>query len=297
MICSPTFRGTFGAAGLGPQVLSTLAERVKSGKFLPFAASSRNRYAVTDQRENFLQISSVSLLTTIAVGLNDIRLQLARNAGGGFDLQYEVSYWGWVRYCLVLGLIICCPMVVVFFIPAVSAHLSGTIGLVLLGNLLFWSLGWPFILAAMHKPVARRLLIRILQSAAGGDPGPSPLTAVGGSLRYESEFRLGGLPLLAVATGADPASGESRGHARGILAVGDIATGWIALGGIARGGMALGGVSIGAISVGGCSLGLVAVGGLAVGGVAVGGLAIGLVAMGGLAIGLLALGGGAIHPR
>jgi len=114
-------------------------------------------------------------------------------------------------------------------------------------------------------------------------------------VRYESAFRVLGLPLVAVATGPDSAAGEFRGHARGIIAIGDIATGVFALGGLARGIVALGGLAIGVVTFGGASFGaLVAFGGLAIGGAAMGGAAIGWTAVGGAAAGTYACGGGAV---
>lgn len=114
-------------------------------------------------------------------------------------------------------------------------------------------------------------------------------------VRYASPFTVAGLPFIAVATGPDPARGESRGHARGIVAVGDIATGAVALGGLARGVVALGGLAIGLVTFGGASIGAVAAfGGLAIGSFALGGGAVGWTAAGGGAAGTYACGGGAI---
>ena len=112
-------------------------------------------------------------------------------------------------------------------------------------------------------------------------------------VRKRSEARIFGIPLYEIAMGPDPASGEVRGHARAIFAVGDIATGIFAMGGVARGILAFGGVAIGLLTFGGCSIGFgLAVGGLAVGGVALGGCAVGVIAVGGAAFGYYAVGGG-----
>jgi hypothetical protein len=113
-------------------------------------------------------------------------------------------------------------------------------------------------------------------------------------IRYRSAAAIGDIPLLAVAIGPDPDKGQMRGHARGVFAIGDIATGVVALGGLARGLVAMGGLALGAVSIGGVSLGLLAAaGGLAIGSVALGGAAAGGVAMGGGAVGLYACGGAA----
>lgn len=98
---------------------------------------------------------------------------------------------------------------------------------------------------------------------------------------YRSERELFGLPLVHIHYG----SGRIC-RAKGILAIGNIATGILAIGGI----------STGLISLGGFSIGLLALGGLALGGIVWGGVALGLLAaVGGLAIGgYFAVGGAAI---
>jgi hypothetical protein len=113
-------------------------------------------------------------------------------------------------------------------------------------------------------------------------------------IRYKSEATFLEMPVIAIAAGPDPANNEVRGHARGVIALGDIATGVLALGGVARGVVALGGVAIGGLALGGLGIGLLSFGGLALGYFAGGGAAIGYAAAGGLAIGYYATGGAAI---
>jgi hypothetical protein len=117
----------------------------------------------------------------------------------------------------------------------------------------------------------------------------------GRCVRRRSASLVGNLPLWEVAIGPDLAAGEVRGHAKAVLALGDIATGFVALGGWARGGLAIGGLATGLFSIGGLSVGaLVAAGGLAIGSAAFGGGAVGMVAIGGGAAGEYACGGGAL---
>lgn len=112
--------------------------------------------------------------------------------------------------------------------------------------------------------------------------------------RWRTDFELLGLPLVSVALGPDPDRGEWRGHARGVIAVGDLATGVFAFGGLARGVVAFGGLSLGLVSFGGVAIGLLlAIGGGALGSLALGGGAVGGVAVGGAALGRYACGGGA----
>ena len=115
------------------------------------------------------------------------------------------------------------------------------------------------------------------------------------SVRKRSELTIAGVPLYEIATGPDPERGELRGHAKAIIAIGDIATGIVAIGGMARGVFAVGGLSVGILSVGGCSFGILAsLGGVSGGGLAFGGVAIGYYAIGGVAIGIKAVGGAAV---
>lgn len=135
------------------------------------------------------------------------------------------------------------------------------------------------------------------------------LPGAGRTRRYTSSATVWGMPFLSFATGPRPEAGERFGHARGFVAIGDVATGVIALGGRATGVFSAGGFSVGVFSLGGCSIGGllsaggcavaipgVASGGLGVGGVATGGMGIGVVAQGGMAIGVFAKGGAAIAP-
>jgi hypothetical protein len=72
------------------------------------------------------------------------------------------------------------------------------------------------------------------------------------------------IPFYDVAVGPDLARGELRGHAKGVIAIGDLATGFLALGGLARGAIAIGGLAAGLVSFGGLSIGVLsAVGGFA----------------------------------
>jgi len=113
-------------------------------------------------------------------------------------------------------------------------------------------------------------------------------------IRKKAGWGLGNIPMYELAVGPDLERGEMRGHARAILAFGDIATGFVAVGGWARGVVALGGLAAGLVSFGGLSIGvLAAVGGLAIGSFAFGGGAVGAIAVGGGAVGQYACGASA----
>jgi len=108
----------------------------------------------------------------------------------------------------------------------------------------------------------------------------SPLRGRPGK-RAASSTMIMGMPLWSIAFGPDLEKGETRGHAHGIFALGEVATGVVAVGAVAAGVFAIAPVSIGVIAIGG-----VALGGVAMGGVSVGILSYGAVALGAFAYGL-----------
>lgn len=113
---------------------------------------------------------------------------------------------------------------------------------------------------------------------------------------YKSKHMLFGMPLVHINVGHGHVGGIHR--AKGVIAIGNVATGMIALGGFSVGLLSFGGVSAGLLSLGGVSLGLLlSVGGLAVGAIALGGLAVGVFAVGGMAVGIYAFGGAAVASR
>jgi hypothetical protein len=128
------------------------------------------------------------------------------------------------------------------------------------------------------------------------DSRPTPGVALPGAsvargIRKRSDYEYLGMPLWSIALGPDCDKGETRGHAKGVIAIGDTATGVFALGGLACGCVALGGLAAGVIAFGGLAIGGLAIGGLALGGLALGGGAVGWVAIGGAAAGYYAAGG------
>lgn len=109
---------------------------------------------------------------------------------------------------------------------------------------------------------------------------------------YKSKRTLLGLPLVHINYG------HGLRRAKGIIAIGNIATGWVALGGVTLGFFSLGGLSFGLLlALGGVALGAVAVGGVAAGLATLGAVALGLLAWGGVACGMYCAGGVALASR
>lgn len=105
---------------------------------------------------------------------------------------------------------------------------------------------------------------------------------------YASRTKLFGMPLLHVNLGI----GVYR--AKGVFAVGNVATGLVAVGPVSAGIVSVGALSVGLIAFGALILGLIALGAVAVGVLALGGVAVGIYAFGGVAVGYLAVGGAAV---
>ena len=135
----------------------------------------------------------------------------------------------------------------------------------------------------------------VAETSGGGKTGAAEASSafppVRAGYEYKSQRTLFGLPLLHVVTGMDPQTRKTR-HARGIVAVGPVATGVLALGGRAYGGLAVGGIAAGGLAIGGIAAGVFSFGGLVLALVlAVGGTAVAPMAIGGQAVGYYALGG------
>ena len=154
--------------------------------------------------------------------------------------------------------------------------------------------GRPTTAGARYRPRSR--MHAVLDRMRRGEP-----------FEYKSRRTLLGLPLVHIAFGPPAARrsanrrhvvivfgfqhGRRPSHAKGWLAIGDIAQGVLAIGSVASGGIAIGAVSYGVVSLGALALGGLALGGCGIGLVAGGGLALGLIAVGGVAVGVTAIGG------
>ncbi len=108
---------------------------------------------------------------------------------------------------------------------------------------------------------------------------------------YKSNLSVKGLPLIHINMG------YGLYRAKGIIAIGNIATGIIALGIVSLGLISLGAVAFGVLALAGLALGVLSLGALSIGVFAVGGIAIGYLAVGGLAAGIYSIGGCAIADK
>lgn len=283
----PTFEGELDTPEGAEEALARITRAVEAGTLLPFTGA-RGRYVIVQTGVNRLRFRAATFLAAVTIGLNEVFIE----THGGHALRYTVTFYRWCWYIFALvGNIMAFHLTALLLIPALR-ETAEKVGLdkVLLaycGPAAFFLLLFPFVMAAMHRPMARRVLeTRLRAAVAGEDPSAIPLPGARGGIDYRSDTIVMGLPLVHVAVGGK--YGGNRGVARGIIAIGDIAMGVVAVGGAAVGVVAIGGAAVGVVALGGCAVGLaVAVGGFALGTVAAGGLAIGVVAAGGLGIGLI----------
>ena len=109
---------------------------------------------------------------------------------------------------------------------------------------------------------------------------------------YRSKRELWGMPLVHINLCANGLC-----WARGVVAIGNVATGLVSVGALSAGLFSFGAISVGLLSLGALVFGLMSAGAVAVGLIAWGGLAVGLVSAGGVVIGQYAVGGVAVGGK
>jgi len=103
----PTYTGTHKPKSLSSDFITNLAKRIRSPGLFPPASKRRNRYEIVEQKQDSLRFRSVSFLTSIHIGLNDVTTRTDRKTG---EIRYDVSYWTWAKYtlglCFFIGLVL-----------------------------------------------------------------------------------------------------------------------------------------------------------------------------------------------
>jgi hypothetical protein len=167
--------------------LAGVERRVEAG-FLMGRPHFRSRYAVVMHTGDELAIRSQDFWTDFNVGLNDITLRVA----GDGAIEYEVKFWRWVRGCVVLCGVIGAIILLTFLFPIPGSTLDFRAqwrfgapqepwlrNALLWGQLIWWGVAWPWVLALAHRGPAEKFLRRILGEvdAAGGSPAAvAPVT-------------------------------------------------------------------------------------------------------------------------
>ncbi len=157
----PGFDGLYKPERLSPKLLENLAQRVRAKKVFPWATARRNQYVIAEESHQKLRYRATSLLTGAFVGLNDVTLRTDKTPGA---VHYSVKYWLWAGYCIGLGLVIAAAILVstALFQFAGSKANVHAYPWVFWGSLLFWCFVWPWVLIALHKIWARKMMVRLL---------------------------------------------------------------------------------------------------------------------------------------
>lgn len=124
-----------------------------------------------------------------------------------------------------------------------------------------------------------------LEKNTGNNTSEPYWTTRGSFYEYKSTKTLFGLPLVHINIG------RGLRKAKGIVAIGNIATGFLSIGMVAGGLLSIGIASLGVISFGVLSVGaLLAIGALSLGVISIGAVAVGVFTMGALSAGMFSIG-------
>lgn len=166
------FASVEGSAAIRAQArdfIAAFVRRIETG-LLTHAPRWRCQYRVTRQGDDRLRFRAADWWTAINVGLNDVELAVAP----GGRVHYEIRYWRWASYALVLSGTIGVVLIAAFLvfdlrdhllrhpestIPGLSTDQNVAIGWAMA---LFWGFAWPWILIALHKRPLRCLMDQIV---------------------------------------------------------------------------------------------------------------------------------------
>ena len=167
----PEFEGEIAVDRVPDDFAKRLERRVAEGLLIP-GRRSRANYEVRSSSRETVTFEAADFLTAYAVGLNHVEVRCT----GRSTVSYHVRFDRWSRYVTLHGLALGLVLAAAYLFPAVRRDVqSYAAGSVLFwGMLLFWSLLWPRLMVALHRPFARRALERILREVAGT---PERLTA------------------------------------------------------------------------------------------------------------------------
>ncbi|MGH8770283.1 MAG: hypothetical protein ACREV2_03755 [Burkholderiales bacterium] len=169
MIFAPSLEGSAPIRTPGPKFLNAFRERVRAG-LLSGQPHPRSNYVVSHAGARRLQVRAADWWTAIAVGLNDLDLQVIESG----RVRYQVRYWRWAAYALALSGIIAATMAVVFLAMDLPGYIERHPNTLLPGfsveqhvffawaMVAFWGFIWPWLLIAMHKRPVRRMLERLI---------------------------------------------------------------------------------------------------------------------------------------
>jgi len=158
----PIFDGDLELGRIPNDFAARLHKRVEDGFLVKGQRSPRVRYTVRSESSDEITLAAGNFLTAYNVGLNNVSIC----RGGPTSLHYHVSYWRWTLTAVVHGLILGFLFLAIFAaFPGMREQIAAQwFGLsIFTGLLVFFCLLWPWILTAIHRPIAEKTLQRILR--------------------------------------------------------------------------------------------------------------------------------------
>ena len=166
---TPRIDGTFRIHSSTAQFLHAFQERVAAG-LLAGRPHRRSNYEIADVGPDRLRMYAADWRTAVNVGLNELDLRFPTPS----SVYYEVGFWRWAAYALILsgtlgaiGVLLLLTTDVRGYVtrhsasrlPGFSIEQNVTIAWAMV---LFWGFVWPWLLIALHKRPLRRLVERLL---------------------------------------------------------------------------------------------------------------------------------------
>lgn len=160
-LLTPEFAGQVTVDRLPDDFVSRIRKRVEDGLLSP-GRRTRADYRVHSVGRDEIRFGAAGLPTAYNVGLNEVTVVRSRPD----RVRYRVSYRRWARTAVLHGALLGLVFLIGFSaMPALRRDVDSYPH----GRLLFWaivgffSLAWPWLLVAMHRPAAERALQRILR--------------------------------------------------------------------------------------------------------------------------------------
>ena len=164
----PEFAGELAAEQMPADFFARLQHRVEEGLFVP-GRRARANYHVLSVTGDSIEFAAQGFLTAYNIGLNHVALRRT----GRDTIAYQVRFDRWNRYALLHGGLLGLMLAGAYLLPATQRDLRrfphGE--WIFLGMTLFWSLAWPWLMTALHRPFASMALERILREELARDAG------------------------------------------------------------------------------------------------------------------------------
>lgn len=169
MTTFPSVRGAAAIRARPEAFIGAFARRVDEG-LIPGAPAERNRYRLMRNGLQELWLQAVNWRTSIAIGLNTVRLAIEPDG----QVRYTIRYPRWASYAVTLCGLIGVSLIAFFLVVDIHGYIerhprSQLPGLTIEQNVavgwamaLFWGFAWPWLLILLHRKPLRKQMNRII---------------------------------------------------------------------------------------------------------------------------------------